>query len=279
MPKVVRKKCPHGRRKNQCGACGGAAICQHGRRRNECRACKGSSICQHGRRKTHCKECVGSAICEHGRQKTECHDCVPLSKKLQSPYWCHGCASVLLSTNRRRAGETLCATCLAANSARTELAFRALLVDAVGWAPSAADNLMLGGSGCDGVRRRRPDLAWVGSDRVVFAEIDEDGGHPNREPACELAKVWDQTEAVKRLLGEATVVLFIRINPDQFDGARVGWPERAAEFGRQVRDFLASDLSGFNAHHPHLRYMFYHSNSGHQIEAARAQEDSLVVLE
>jgi hypothetical protein len=35
-----RKKCEHGKRRNQCIPCGGASICEHSKRRSTCKLCK-----------------------------------------------------------------------------------------------------------------------------------------------------------------------------------------------------------------------------------------------
>jgi hypothetical protein len=55
-----RRKCPHGRRPNECRDCGGASICIHGRRRTLCHNCRPNSMC------THRQQCSGGAVCKPG---------------------------------------------------------------------------------------------------------------------------------------------------------------------------------------------------------------------
>uniref|UniRef100_A0A0G4GPE2 Uncharacterized protein n=1 Tax=Chromera velia CCMP2878 TaxID=1169474 RepID=A0A0G4GPE2_9ALVE len=68
--------CEHGRRKNTCKECGGAAVCAHGRQRYYCKDCGGNGICMHLKKRTMCKECGGSGICIHGKHRTACKECV-----------------------------------------------------------------------------------------------------------------------------------------------------------------------------------------------------------
>jgi hypothetical protein len=86
-------RCPHGKRKNTCGECGGASVCRHGRQKHQCGECGGTSVCQHGRqrhqcgkcgkpvtcahnrRRNQCKECDGVSFCEHGKPKARCLQC------------------------------------------------------------------------------------------------------------------------------------------------------------------------------------------------------------
>jgi len=74
----VRKKCPHGRRPNNCreGKCSGTSFCEHDILRASCRTCTPKNFCEpHGRRKTICKDCGGVSICIHERQRSHCVDC------------------------------------------------------------------------------------------------------------------------------------------------------------------------------------------------------------
>ena len=71
----MKKKCPHGRRRNLCKECGGGGICPHGRRRYQCKKCGGAGICPHNRVRNTCKECGGSSVCPHGRRRCKCKEC------------------------------------------------------------------------------------------------------------------------------------------------------------------------------------------------------------
>jgi hypothetical protein len=66
------------------------------------------------------------------------------------------------------------------------------------WMPSSLDNVVLGG--CDGLRRRRPDVGFLflaedGRERFVDLEVDEDG-HVRRDAGDESLKVEDTARAL-----------------------------------------------------------------------------------
>jgi hypothetical protein len=191
--------------------------------------------------------------------------------------WCKGCASKILSEQRKRAGIQFCKSCEASVPDRTEVLLRPLLLEAAGFPPSAVDDTSFGGQGC-GAGLRRPDIAWLGTDRVIFGEVDEDGGHPDRLPECELGRMWDLTVSAKKLIGEHVRVFFIRLNPHEYDVARVSQEERVRTFGRVARELMAADVSEFSPLIPHVKYLFYHSKCVFQIEAARAKPDSIHVM-
>lgn len=56
----------------------GHILCPHGRRRHQCKACGGAGICEHKRRRCLCRDCGGASICEHKRQRNQCPHCWPL---------------------------------------------------------------------------------------------------------------------------------------------------------------------------------------------------------
>jgi hypothetical protein len=91
-----------------------------------------------------------------------------------------------------------CAECSGVVS--TQRRFFRLLARELGeqWLPSSLDNVVLGG--CEGVRRRRPDVGFLfqtpdGRLRFVDLEVDEDG-HPRRDPLDEMCKVQDTVRAL-----------------------------------------------------------------------------------
>ncbi len=99
------KKCPHGRQRSRCKACGGSQICKHGRQRSQCKECGGSQICKHGRERCKCKECGGGSICEHGRIRCTCKACNPEGAARVVAYnaTAHGQAMRKARIHRRRA--------------------------------------------------------------------------------------------------------------------------------------------------------------------------------
>jgi hypothetical protein len=199
-----------------------------------------------------------------------------------SKYFCHACCSKRLSISRIRAGLEFCADCDAQVPKRVERIVMPLVVAAVGYPPSMLDDTLLGGKECD-VSKRRPDCAWIASDRVVFVECDEKGGHPDRETLCELGKIWDHTAAVKKILGETTAVFVVRFNPDAWDGGRAGIEERAEAVGAEVVRLLELPRAELEARYdprlPHVGYWYYHSSCQFQIDAALAQPDAVHVME
>ena len=71
----IRKKCPHGKRKDHCAICNPKAFCEHGKQRYSCKECEGGGICEHGKQRYACKECEGGGICEHGKERYYCKEC------------------------------------------------------------------------------------------------------------------------------------------------------------------------------------------------------------
>lgn len=71
-----RKKCPHGKRRDECVECGGSGVCVHRRLRKDCVECGGSGICEHKRHRRYCKECEGSQVCIHKRIRAQCKECI-----------------------------------------------------------------------------------------------------------------------------------------------------------------------------------------------------------
>lgn len=229
-----------------------------------------------------CKLCGGSGICEHETRKDECNLCVPTERMIRSGRWCRSCLSVHLGPERRSKGITICAQCDEHRRLRSEEVVRALLLPQIDFPPSIVDDVVLGGTTCvgsGGGGLRRPDMAWVGRDRVLFVEIDENGGHPSRTRECELGKLWDQTSYVKTKMGERTVVKMIRFNPDEMDkGSEVTLEARVTVLAQRVNAFLAhSNIGAMEWTVPHLEYLFYHSKCRFHIDAARSHRNSVIV--
>lgn len=111
--------------------------------------------------------------------------------------------------------------------------------------------------------------------RAVCIEIDENGGHADREPICESGKIWDQTVALKQLCGETLQVFFLRFNPDEYDGARSTLEQRIKNVGAHCRWLLDEGWRTFPASTaPHISYHYYHSKAAHQIGFVRARPES-----
>lgn len=107
--------------------------------------------------------------------------------------WCTTCWKVQLGYHTAMWDSKQCAECSGLLS--TQRYFLRFVANELGeqWMPSSLDNVVLGG--CDGVRRRRPDVGFLflseeGHHRFVDLEVDEDG-HFRRDPQDETCKVHD----------------------------------------------------------------------------------------
>lgn len=289
----------HGMRKSLCKDCGGGALCKaHGIIKNRCRECNidafckahgiikarckkcvGSEFCKaHGIKKTYCKECGGNGLCRaHGMRKDTCKECMTSDQIIKRKIFCIGCLSKYLSQSRIKAGIRLCAECDKRTAPRTEVIVREKLLPLVNFPPSVVDNSTIGGTECDS-GKRRPDLAWIGENRAIFVEIDENGGHPDNTTSCELAKVSDQSIAYKKQYGEDTRVFMLRYNPDAFDGFKITYNDRIQVLADKINELMVADMSKYESYRPYVGYYFYHSKCRFHIEAAMEEKDAIIVF-
>ncbi len=270
--------CIHGIRKTICKQCHGSVICEHKRQRQQCKLCQGSQICKHNRRIQNCRECKGSQICQHGKSKHTCPECVPVEVMIESKRWCIVCLSTMLSPRRRRAGVLICAGCDPTIPDRIEKVVLPMFVDAIGFPPSAANNVVIGGASCD-TDKRKPDACWIAINRqrVAFLETDEQG-HVNRLASCEVAKVIDQTLSVQQEYPNAVVAHF-RFNPLEFDHRAISLEERVLRVGSDIRRFLSGqDTYEWRVEVPYVLYYFYPRKSYFHIDHALVSADALQIL-
>jgi len=195
---------------------------------------------------------------------------------LQGNRFCHSCCTAELSRKRQRSGVHICAECDPRRVDRIEVVVRPLLLASVAFPPSAADDTLFGQT-CDVVRRRRPDLLWLGSDRAVVLEIDENGGHgsANYSPECDFGWVMDVTAALAALYqrhgwneGRVPRVHVVRWNPDEYD--------RVRRVGRRVTGLFEAACDDDDPR-PRIDYFFYHSKCRGHIEYAMTHPDAAVV--
>jgi hypothetical protein len=160
----------------------------------------------------------------------------------------------------------VCATCRGAGAeSRQNVMLDALLPKLP--QPSAVDDKLIGGDACD-TGRRRPDVAWVGQDRQVHLEIDEDS-HGARVVACELAKLTD-TRWGSENGGKPLVT--IRFNPDLMDpGANVPIEDRCSAVIDEITRWITCPIEQLKPYEAvHVVYMFYSSKGKKHIDAAKA---------
>lgn len=214
-------------------------------------------------------------LCPHGRQRYFCKECSTTEQILSRNIICHGCCDVYLSTQRKRNKITVCAECDPRVPQRTEKIVVPLLLSQIVHPVSAQDDTLFGGGECD-ASRRRPDLLWLYTDRVVTLEIDEHS-HRDRTTSCELGKMHDQFVAWQALLGSVPV-FYIRFNPDEYDGQRTLLDDRVSAVAQRVNELLTMDVTGYSSLVPHVEFFYYHSNAQHHIEGVRGAPDSFVLL-
>lgn len=133
------------------------------------------------------------------RKHVQTHHWTPAQRqRAQLCGWCTTCWRVQLGYHTAMWDSKQCAECSGLLS--TQRYFLRFVANELGdqWMPSSLDNVVLGG--CDGVRRRRPDVGFLflsenGQQKFVDLEVDEDG-HFRRDPQDETRKVHDTAQAL-----------------------------------------------------------------------------------
>lgn len=179
-----------------------------------------------------------------------------------------------------------CAACDETTVDRVELVVRPLLLSSVSHPPSATDDTLFGQT-CDVVKRRRPDFLWLGNDRCVLVEIDENGGHgtSNYTPSCDLGWVMDMVVVLNRLYadggwneGRIPYAHIFRMNPDEYDGGSVTLDARIEALSGRIHDVLNMDVDPDLSLVPTVEYMYYHSKCRAHIAFAMNHRDAIRVL-
>ena len=194
-------------------------------------------------------------------------------------------------TKRVQWPHTECATCRK-GAYRKEHAIRDALLSIVSHEPSCLDDTLFGTEeGCDVVKKRRPDIAWLGEDRVVIVEVDENGGHGtlNYTKECDFGWVMDISSAIYKIYSEKTRlevlphVIVIRFNPDEFDLSRETVKDRVLNLAEVVNRYLTIEtldsLYDNGIRVPLMNYMYYHTKCFDHILYALEKKDSVKVNE
>lgn len=268
--------CEHSRLKWRCRICGGSSFCEHEKRKTDCRLCNTNlKLCEHGLKKQRCKLCGGSAYCKHEKQKNDCFLCLKDDKIFSSKTFCP--CGTMLSTARIRSGITTCATHDTKHpKLRIEHRVVEMLTVLLQFEPSAADNITLGGKACDNAGTRRPDTLYIGPDRCIILEVDEDS-HQDRETLCELAKVSDQSIAIKHIKGADFPVVHVRFNPDACDAGRYSLDVRVKILADHIRNLLTCTLSDEEKLYNRVDFFFYHSCAANHIDGVKAATGTLLL--
>jgi hypothetical protein len=114
---------------------------------------------------------------------------------------------------------------------------------------------------------RRPNFAWFSADRAVIGDIVTDASYMFRPADTEVSKLLEQSNAIKKLLGDAVRIFFVRLH-----GTPDGTPdsdqhERNAAYGQCLRQFMEADVSTYDASVPHVKHLFYHPAMSRQLGA------------
>ena len=302
--------CEHFFRSGRCNICGSDALCPvTGKRKDQCPCDRdgcGNSLCpvnkmnksfcdcgrdgcgaglcpQTKKQKQHCncgRQGCGAALCQHGKRKQQCTECLSLNEIIDSDIMCTICAEHGLSPARIRIGKLtglkICARCDKTKKMRTEEVVKTLLLPLVDHEPSAADDVLFGADECDNYKRRRPDLLWVSEDKTKFIEleIDENGGHPERDVSCEIGKISDQADACAQLAGRVPNLYVLRFNPDMADGTPLD--ERIKVVAARLNELFTTPFDPAMLL-PQVEYYYYHEKCHFQIEAALARPKFITV--
>ena len=169
---------------------------------------------------------------------------------------------------------------------RIEVVIRPLLLSSIPHPPSAIDDTLFGQT-CDVVRRRRPDFLWLGCDRCILVEIDENGGHgsANYTSICDFGWMMDMVAVLNDLYarghwneGKVPYVHIFRMNPDEYDCERVSMESRLIALAHRVTEVFEMQLDPVAGLLPTVEYMYYHTKCQHHIDFATAKTDSIRVI-
>ena len=232
-----------------------------------------------------CKACVyESRTCEHGNLRDRCPECIDFSKGIPKKL-CKICLETQVCGKRIEIG--ICAGCDTNKAPRIEIKMRHLIKKYVGHEASSIDTTIANDNQmCENMTKHRPDITFADTTVVIVVEIDEDGGHPNRESDCESKKITSQNEAIQKIpMYENIPVITLRFNPDQYNGSKIPSTEerekRAKEVSARIRELLDcySDKEPERNGYYRVEYFYYHEKAHKHIEHQKKYSDVCVYPE
>lgn len=128
---------------------------------------------------------------------------------------------------------------------------------------------------CQVDHKRQPDVIWVGEDRFVSLEVDEDS-HYDREISCELAKIDETRWGVE---DSHKPHIMIRFNPNAFDKRTVHFEDRCKELAQLLKHVMTCSIHKFDVLRCNVIYMYYHTKAYHHIQAAKDKPETINVLQ
>ena len=195
-------------------------------------------------------------MCKHGKQKVKCSECCP--PELQFTCFCHVCGQH--SARQRRTGTPgICARCEKDGPEHVEKKVKRIILPKL--PPPSANDDRVTGVHC-GEMRRRADLIWIGLDRVIQVEIDENE-HKYYTVECELAKM-DSSKWGLHPEDQCKPMVFIRFNPDGCQSEEE-FKQRCAQLVHTVEECLTMQLT--NTLNTHVHYLYYSDTNKHLLAA------------
>ena len=177
-----------------------------------------------------------------------------------------------------------------------DLVFRKLLplityADGAPFPPDQRDERRGGGLGtssavkrrreCDTMTNRYPDGLWVRRDKhgrailVLVVEVDEDS-HAHYRPDCEAGKIDDTFQSLLDKLQKegaargaaarhdayAPPIVFVKVNPNEYDGPRTSLDDRIVRVAALVNAYAhrtEDELEDLDCRTPIVHVLYYHS--------------------
>lgn len=147
-----------------------------------------------------------SKKCEHDKQRSNCPKCCPIN--LRFTRFCLICAEHSVKS-RRYGTPGVCAKCDKTIPERIEHKVKNHIIPKL--PITSSNDSQLSGKIC-GEAKRRADMLWIGQDRVIQVEIDENE-HKSRSVSCEMSKI-DSSKWGLHVDDQCKPMFFIRFNPD-----------------------------------------------------------------
>lgn len=200
----IRKKCEHGKRKEECKECNSKSLCEHNKFKSMCKDCNGSKICIHKKFKTNCKLCGGSSFCKHNKYKSICKECN--GSKL--------CKTPLCETRANNKYEKYCLRCYIHlfpdnKITRNYKTKERRIVDSLK-SDFSELNWIHDKKIEDGCSKYRPDLLLDMGSHIIIVEIDENK-HTNYDCSCENKRLMSLSQDLHH-----RPIIIIRFNPDSY---------------------------------------------------------------
>ena len=222
------------------------------------------------------KECGGSQICEHNRQRQQCIECNYVSLTAEGRI-CYVC-------NAKQTRFLICGECATgmqrstvAKRIREERLFE-MAIDQALEGSIFTRQMYVGGVSCwrniDGTtaceektKAAYGDLHMLKHDGAdinlsVYVELDENNGHSDREPSCEVMR----QDVLKYGLQDLYPTIVIRVSTNDTEGISIEAKMRACT--QYLHNLLHNPHEHlFDGEHPFavtlIQYMFYPDNSPH----------------